>query len=111
MQGKRNAKEQAVTADAEMEEAKSEQPARPKKSRSRSPAPKNQQRRPLHAPPTAASNKKIRGAPAKAIESEVSPMETSATKTAAEIKKTMERSGNAQEMSKFLNVMSFYVAQ
>jgi hypothetical protein len=29
MQGKKNAKKQAVTADAEMEEAKSEQPALP----------------------------------------------------------------------------------
>ena len=52
MQGKKNAKKQAVTADAEMEEVKSEQPALPKKSRSRSPVLKNQQRQPLHAPPT-----------------------------------------------------------
>ena len=102
MQGKKNAKKQIVTADAEMEEVKSEQPALPKKSRSRSPVLKNQQRQPLHAPPTTTepSNKKIKGAPAKVIESEVvAPMETSTTKKATEIKKTKASSDRRQAVT------------
>lgn len=99
MQGKKNAKKQAVTADAEMEEVKSEQPAPPKKSRSRTPPLKNQQQRqPLHAPPTTTedSKRKIR-TPAKVIESEVvAPMEASTTKKATEIKKTKASSGRRQ---------------
>ena len=108
MQGKKNAKKQAVTADAEMEEVKSEQPALPKKSRSRSPVLKNQQRQPLHAPPTTTgpSNKKIKGAPAKAIESEVSPMETSTTKKATEIKKAKASSGNRQAVTQVHEIVS-----
>jgi hypothetical protein len=108
MQGKKNAKKQAVTADAEMEEVKSEQPALPKKSRSRSPVLKNQQRQPLHAPPTTTgpSNKKIKGAPAKVIESEVSPMETSTTKKATEIKKAKASSGNRQAVTQVQEIVS-----
>lgn len=108
MQGKKNAKKQAVTADAEMEEVKSEQPALPKKSRSRSPVLKNQQRQPLHAPPTTTepSNKKIKGAPAKVIESEVSPMETSTTKKATEIKKAKASSGNRQAVTQVHEIVS-----
>ena len=108
MQGKKNAKKQAVTADAEMEEVKSEQPALPKKSRSRSPVLKNQQRQPLHAPPTTTgpSNKKIKGAPAKVIESEVSPMETSTTKKATEIKKTKASSGKRQAVTQVQEIVS-----
>jgi len=109
MQGKKNAKKQAVTADAEMEEVKSEQPALLKKSRSRSPVLKNQQRQPLHAPPTTTagpSNKKIKGAPAKAIESEVSPMETSTTKKATEIKKAKASSGNRQAVTQVHEIVS-----
>ena len=93
MQGKKNAKKQPVTANAEMEEVKSEQPALPNKSRSRTP-PKNQ-RQPLHAPPTATSNRRSRANP-KVIVSEVTPMETSTTKKATEIKKTKESSSQRQ---------------
>jgi hypothetical protein len=101
MQGKKNAKKQVVTADAEMEEVKSEQAALPKKSRSRTPPLKNQQQRqPLHAPPTTTDSKRKIRTPAKVIESEVvTPIEASTTKKATEIKKTKASSGRRQAVT------------
>lgn len=106
MQGKKNAKKQPVTANAEMEEVKSEQPALPNKSRSsRSRTPQKNQRQPLHAPPTATSNRRSRANP-KVIVSEVTPMETSTTKKATEIKKTKERSSQRQPVTQVHEIVS-----
>ena len=106
MQGKKNAKKQPVTANAEMEEVKSEQPALPNKSRSsRSRTPQKNQRQPLHAPPTATSNRRSRANP-KVIVSEVTPMETSTTKKATEMKKTKESSSQRQPVTQVHEIVS-----
>lgn len=62
----------------------------------------------MHAPPTPAeaSNKKNKAAPAKVIESEVSPMETSTTKKATEIKKTKASSGKRQAVTQVQEIVS-----
>jgi hypothetical protein len=77
-------KQEQQPAAAVTEEVKAEQPSNSKKSRSRTPAGKAENRQPVHAPPTTttASNKKSRPTKDKIIESEASPMPTSRTKKA-----------------------------
>ena len=106
MQGKKIAKKPLVTADAEMEEVKSEQAPINKKSRSRTPT--SNKRQPLHAPPTTteASKKKNRAVQPKVTETEVAPMETSSTKKPTEIKKTKANSNKRNAVTQVNEIVS-----